>query len=244
MVSVGHSLLELSLKPGCAMMLWPDRSALILTLLLLRICLFSVTSSEELDASNDLFRQLQISDFDASADDNFFDLNSNSELLATATSDDLLVADLFVDSDNLFGPDDSRARDDSIDQELMLISNDECSFDAASIDTEGFLDIIEKRESGQTCKTREQGSTSGKPSKRPGDSKSFLDNLPIFEPHQDFQPHEDLEFCKPILVRDRNVPLCLIGISELALATSGQYFPEDQLAGCAPCMSLPLLLVI
>ena len=213
------------------MMWWHVYSALTFTWLLLCICLSSVVNSEEFDVSNDLFGLLQSPDFDSSADDNLFKLNENSDLLTTATSDDLLPVDFSVDSDNFFG------QDDSLGEDLMLSSNDECSFDAASIDTEGFfLNLIEKREPGQACKTRQQGSSSGKPPKPPWDPKNFLDNLPIFEPYQDSQLHQYLDVCKPLLVRDRNIPLCLIGVSELALA-NGQWFPDDHLVGCAPCMS-------
>lgn len=214
------------------MMLWHVYLALTFTwLLLCIICLFSVANSEEFDVSNDLFRLPQSPDFDLSADDNLFEPNANSELLATTTSNDLLPVDYSADSDNFFGP------DDPLGEGLMLSSHDECPFDAVSIDTEGFfLNSIEERGSGQACKSQQRGSSSGRPPKPPGDPNNFLDNLPIFEPYQDSQLHEYLDVCKPLLVRDRNIPLCLIGVSELALAY-GQWFPDDHLAGCAPCMS-------
>lgn len=205
-------------------------SAVTFPLLSFYICFFLVANLKGLDVSSDPFRLLQNSDLDSFAGDSLFDVNSNPTMLFTSTSDDALTIDLPVNSNNLFG------EDDLFSQDLMLSTNDECSFDAASIDIEGFLQPIEKRESGQVCKTRQQGSSSGKPPEPPEDPEDFLNSLPLFEPYEDAELHERLDICKPILVRDRNIPMCLIGLSELALA-NGQWFPDDNLVGCAPCMS-------
>ena len=205
-------------------------SAFIFTLLSFYISFFPVASSKGPDVSSDPFGLLQNSDMDSFGDDNLFDMDSNPTTLVISTSDDALTIDLPVDSNNLFG------EYDLFSQELIQSSTDECSFDAASTDIEDFLHPIEKRESGQVCKTRQQGSSSGKPPEPPEDPQMFLNNLPLFEPYEDPNLHERLEICKPLLVRDRNIPMCLFGVSELALA-AGLWFPDDNLVGCAPCMS-------
>lgn len=197
----------------------------------------SVANSQDLDVSDSPYGLFADSALDSSTDVDFIDPNSSSSYLITSTSDDPLFGDLPADSNNLLG------QDDLLDQDLMLSSNDQCSFDAASIDADGFLDPIVKRESGPACKIRQQGSTSNKVPQPPEDPQDFLNNLPFFEGHEDPVLHERTEICKPQFTANRGIPMCLIGVSELALQ-SGQYFPEGLLVGCAPCMSILSRLIV
>lgn len=203
----------------------------VFTLLLSFTYLISTAHALELDVSNDPFGLLPNSDFHSSTDDNLFDPSSNSELLATATLDDPWTVDLSTNSNNLLG------QDDLLDQDLLLSSNDDCSYDRSSIDAESFLQPIDKRESGQACKTQQRGSGSIKRPTTSEDPQNFLNNLPFFDPYRDPILHEYLDICDPNLVRNYNIPLCLIGISQLALVNN-EWIPDGHLPGCAPCMCL------
>ena len=208
-----------------------DYSALAFTLLSSFTCFFLVANSQEIDVSDNFFGPLPDPNFDSLADVDFFGPNTNSLSPATFTLDDSPTENLLWDSNNLLG------QDDLFGSDLMLSSDDECSFEAASIDAEDYMNSIEKREVGQTCKTPQRGSSSNEPSPPPEDPQNFLNNLPFFKPHEDpAVSNEDLVLCDPRFVGGRSIPMCLIG--RFKLIFTRQNLEDLPSVSCLPRMSL------
>lgn len=207
------------------MMRRPVYSVLAFTLLSYPTCLVSVADSEGFEISDDVFGLLSNSDFDMSTDVDIFDPGSNFFF----TSDDQMTVDLPEGSNNLL------EQDDIFDEDLTLISDDECSFDAAFLDADGSLEPFQKRGSGQECKSPPRGAGPNKIPSPPGGPQDFLNNLPLFEPYEKPVLHPNPDFCDPDFVRDRDIPMCLIGMSDRAL-DAGDWWSGVGLIGCAPCM--------
>lgn len=213
-------------------------------LALLSSCIYFsfLTNTLQFDVSDDLFGVPLSSGLGSSTNDPSLDPISNSELLDAFTSDESLtlgdppIIDSFISSD-LFG------QDNLLSQNLLQSSNDQCSFNSALVNadsgqTEYFLRRFKKRRSETECKNPQRGSNSNEPPPPPEDPQNFLNGLPLFEGYEDSDLHEDTEICEPRLHLDRTIPMCLIGLSEMAVAL--EWYADVKPVGCAPCMSFIL----